>query len=55
MIRARKIATELGLDMKIADVEYRGDGKKAIFYYISDGRVDFRELIRHLPGSSGLK
>lgn len=47
MIRARKIATELGLDMKIADVEYRGDGKKAIFYYIADGRVDFRELIRH--------
>ena len=47
MIRARKIAAELGLDMKIADVEYRGDGKKAIFYYIADGRVDFRELIRH--------
>ncbi len=47
LIRARKIATSLGLDMKIGDVEYRGDGKKAIFYYIADGRVDFRELIRH--------
>lgn len=47
LIRARKIASELELDMKIGDVEYRGDGKKAIFYYIADGRVDFRELIRH--------
>ena len=46
MIRARQLATELGLDMKIGDVEFRGDNSKAIFYYIADGRVDFRELIR---------
>lgn len=46
MVRSRQIAAELGLDMKIGDVEFRGDGSKAIFYYIADGRVDFRELIR---------
>ena len=48
MIRTRKIAEELGLDMKIGDVEYQGDGGKAIFYYIADERVDFRKLIRIL-------
>lgn len=48
MIRSRKIAKELGLEMKIGDVEYQGDGLKAIFYYIADGRVDFRQLIRRL-------
>ncbi len=46
MIRARQIAAELGLEMKIGDVEFQGDGTKAIFYYIADGRVDFRELIK---------
>ena len=46
MIRARQIAKDLGLDMKIGDVEYQGDNTKAIFYYIADGRVDFRELIK---------
>lgn len=46
MIRARQIVLELGLEMKIGDVEFRGDGKKAIFYYLADGRVDFRELIK---------
>lgn len=46
MIRARQAAAELGLGMKIGDVEFRGDNKKAIFYYIAEGRVDFRELIR---------
>ncbi len=46
MLKARKIVTELNLDMKISDVEYQGDGTKAIFYYIADGRVDFRELIK---------
>ena len=46
MIRARQIAAELGLDMKIGDVEFRGDNGKAIFYYIADDRVDFRELIK---------
>ena len=48
MIRSRKIAEELGLNMKIGDVEYQGDGNKAIFYYIADGRVDFRKLIKVL-------
>ncbi|MGF7140719.1 PSP1 domain-containing protein [Roseimarinus sediminis] len=46
MIRARQVADGLGLDMKIGDVEFRGDGNKAIFYYIAEGRVDFRELIK---------
>lgn len=48
MIQSRQIAKELELEMKIGDVEYQGDGQKAIFYYIADGRVDFRKLIRVL-------
>ena len=48
MIRSRQIAKDLGLKMKIGDVEYQGDGNKAIFYYIADGRVDFRQLIKVL-------
>ncbi len=48
MIRARQIALSLNLDMKIGDVEYQGDGNKAIFYYIAEGRVDFRQLIKVL-------
>lgn len=48
MIQSRQIAKELGLDMKIGDVEYQGDGNKAIFYYIADERVDFRQLIKVL-------
>lgn len=48
MIKARRIAEELGLNMKIGDVEYQGDGNKAIFYYIADERVDFRQLIKVL-------
>ena len=48
MIRARQIAQSLNLDMKIGDVEYQGDGNKAIFYYIAEGRVDFRQLIKVL-------
>ncbi len=46
MLRARQIAEDLKLDMKIGDVEFQGDGTKAIFYYIADERVDFRELIK---------
>ena len=46
MIQARRIAAEMGLDMKIGDVEFQGDGSKAIFYYIAEGRVDFRQLIK---------
>lgn len=48
MIRSRQIAKKLNLDMKIGDVEYQGDGNKAIFYYIADERVDFRQLIKVL-------
>ena len=48
MIESRQIAKDLGLEMKIGDVEYQGDGNKAIFYYIADGRVDFRQLIKVL-------
>ena len=46
MIKARELAKSLGLEMKIGDVEYQGDGSKAIFFYIADGRVDFRQLIK---------
>lgn len=48
MIESRQIALDLGLKMKIGDVEYQGDGNKAIFYYIADERVDFRQLIKVL-------
>ena len=51
MIESRKIAKGLGLDMKIGDVEYQGDGNKAIFYYIADERVDFRQLIKDLAAA----
>ncbi len=55
MIRSRQIAEELGLQMKIGDVEYQGDGNKAIFYYIADERVDFRQLIKVLAGEFRVK
>ncbi len=48
MLKARSIAEDLGLNMKIGDVEFQGDRTKAIFYYIADERVDFRELIKVL-------
>jgi len=48
IFRTREIADSLGLKMKVNDVEYQGDGTKAIFYYTAEERVDFRELIRHL-------
>ena len=51
MIRSRQIAKDLGLQMKIGDVEYQGDGNKAIFYYIADERVDFRQLIKDLAAT----
>ena len=51
MIKARTFAIELGLTMKISDVEYQGDGSKATFYYTADGRVDFRELIKRFAGT----
>ena len=55
MIRSRQIAEELGLQMKIGDVEYQGDGNKAIFYYIADERVDFRQLIKVLAAEFRVK
>ncbi len=48
MIRSRQMADQLGLDMKISDVEYQGDGNKATFYYTAEERVDFRQLIKDL-------
>jgi cell fate regulator YaaT (PSP1 superfamily) len=51
MLRSRKMASDQGLNMKIGDVEYQGDSTKAIFYYIADERVDFRELIKVLAES----
>ena len=55
MIRAREIAKKLNLKMKIGDVEYQGDGNKAIFYYIADKRVDFRQLIKDLAAEFGVR
>ncbi len=55
MIHSRQIAERMGLDMKIGDVEYQGDRVKAIFYYIADGRVDFRELIKVFASEFGIK
>jgi len=48
MLESRRIAERLNLNMKIGDVEYQGDRTKAIFYYIADERVDFRQLIKVL-------
>ncbi|MEM9990526.1 MAG: regulatory iron-sulfur-containing complex subunit RicT, partial [Bacteroidota bacterium] len=55
MVRARVIARSLDLDMKIGDVEFQGDKRKATFYYVADGRVDFRELIRHFAKEFKIK
>jgi len=55
MIKARVIARDLKLNMKIGQVEYQADGKKATFYYIADGRVDFRELIKQYAHSFKVK
>jgi len=55
LVRARVIARTLGLDMKIGDIEYQGDKKKATFYYTADGRVDFRELVRSYAGEFRIK
>ena len=55
MIQSREIAKNLGLQMKIGDVEYQGDGNKAFFYYIADERVDFRQLIKVLADTFHLR
>jgi cell fate regulator YaaT (PSP1 superfamily) len=55
MLKARILARKLGLNMKLGDVEYQADGRKAIFYYFADGRVDFRELIKVLATEFKIK
>jgi cell fate regulator YaaT (PSP1 superfamily) len=55
MMKARRIAVNLGLEMKICDVEYQGDGMKCIFYYTAEGRVDFRELIKQYASNFGVR
>lgn len=55
MLKARILARKLGLNMKLGDVEYQADGRKAIFYYFADGRVDFRELIKVLATEFRIK
>lgn len=55
MIRSRQIAADEGLQMKIGDVEFQGDGTKAIFYYIADERVDFRRLIKLFASEFGIR
>ncbi|QQR97136.1 MAG: hypothetical protein IPK18_09605 [Sphingobacteriales bacterium] len=55
MLKARILARDLGLDMKLGAVEYQADGKKATFYYFADGRVDFRELIKVLASEFKIK
>lgn len=55
MYKSREMAHRLKLDMKISDVEYQGDGSKAIFYYTAESRVDFRQLIKELATSFGVR
>lgn len=55
MMKARRLAVDLGLEMKICDVEYQGDGNKATFYYTAEGRVDFRELIKQYASHFGVR
>ena len=55
MYKSRVLAVNLGLQMKISDVEYQGDLKKATFYYTAEGRVDFRQLIRDLAGEFSVR
>jgi cell fate regulator YaaT (PSP1 superfamily) len=55
MMKSRRIAVNLGLEMKICDVEYQGDGMKCIFYYTAEGRVDFRELIKQYASNFSVR
>ena len=55
LVTARKIIRKFNLDMKLSDVEYQGDGTKAIFYYIAEGRVDFRDLVKQLAETFKLR
>jgi cell fate regulator YaaT (PSP1 superfamily) len=53
--RARELALSLGLAMKLSDVEFQGDGRKATFYYTAEGRVDFRQLIKDMASVFGIR
>ena len=53
--KGREILGRLGLQMKLSDVEYQGDGNKATFYYTAETRVDFRQLIRDLAGAFSIR
>ncbi|MBP6184698.1 MAG: hypothetical protein KA479_07125 [Saprospiraceae bacterium] len=55
LVRARAISASLGLNMKLGDIEFQGDKRKATFYYTAEGRIDFRELIRHFAGEFRVK
>ncbi len=55
LVRARAISASLGLNMKLSDIEFQGDRRKATFYYTAEGRIDFRELIRHFAGEFRVK
>ena len=55
MFKSRDIARRLNLEMKISDVEYQGDGSKALFFYTAESRIDFRQLIKDLAGSFGVR
>lgn len=55
MVKARQLAQSLELEMKISDVEFQGDGSKATFYYIADGRIDYRELIKLYAQEFGVR
>ena len=55
LVRTREICDNLGLVMKLSDVEYQGDNLKATFYYTAEGRVDFRQLIKELAGAFGVR
>lgn len=55
MFKSRDIAKRLNLDMKISDVEYQGDGSKALFFYTAETRIDFRQLIKDLAGTFGVR
>ena len=53
--RARELAIALGLEMKLSDVEFQGDGKKATFYYTAEKRVDFRQLIKDMAQAFSIR
>ncbi|MFT5072049.1 MAG: cell fate regulator YaaT (PSP1 superfamily) [Chitinophagales bacterium] len=55
LVKARVISRSLELEMKVSDIEYQGDGKKATFFYTADNRIDFRELVKQYASSFKVK